>query len=274
VGSCADIVATAVKPLLQIGAHGFAVKSFSVFSDLKLASRWLSGMPLPFSGPVTYLFGEQLEEAGILVLNKADLLSNAEAAAVLELARRRFPEKPVRLQSTLVEEDVSAWMDALNREGSPPSTSIHIDYDLYGQAETELAWYDARVKLSFPVGTGRRPLRAFLSSLQEKLAARDAPVGHVKVLVIHGDSRTKISVRPGNNGFLDAVPEIEGGSAELIVNARVQTDVEDLSSIARHSRRSVCRERSSRFPRRNRSTPPCPVPSTGSTSAGARPSLG
>ena len=78
VGSCADLVATVINPLLKFAENDVHPLSLSVFADSRLLLRRLKGEPLPFSDDVTYIFDQQLEEAGILLINKVDLLKTEE----------------------------------------------------------------------------------------------------------------------------------------------------------------------------------------------------
>jgi len=112
VGSCADIVATVINPLSQLRGTAEPT-SFSVFTDIRLLKRRLLGQALPFSDDVVYIFDKQIEEAGLLVINKSDLLLPVEAEDVLELARQSFRSKRVRLQSSLLAESTSEWVDLL-----------------------------------------------------------------------------------------------------------------------------------------------------------------
>jgi G3E family GTPase len=134
VGSCADIVATVVKPLLQLGgANSGAPTSFSVFADARLLRRRLLGQPMPFSDDVVYLFDKQIEEAGMLVVNKQDLLDEATRDELAALAATRFPATMIRMQNSLVTSEVVGWVEALDAGlAAPPEASLEIDYARYG----------------------------------------------------------------------------------------------------------------------------------------------
>ena len=75
VGSCADLVATVVRPLLRSASGPVDRVSFTAMVDARLLIRLLAGEPLPWSGDVAYLFGEQLREAPLLVASKWDLVT-------------------------------------------------------------------------------------------------------------------------------------------------------------------------------------------------------
>ncbi len=64
VGSCADMAATVLEPLLRLQDEQEDPTSFSVFVDARLLRMWLLGVELPFSDEVQYIFEKQIEEAG------------------------------------------------------------------------------------------------------------------------------------------------------------------------------------------------------------------
>ena len=131
VGSCADIVATVVKPLLELRADTFAPTSFSVFADARMLRRRLLDLPMPFSDDVVYIFDKQIEEAGILVINKRDLLTDEDAVpAYAAWLRTVYPDKIVRMQNSLDLTSVNEWVSLL-------SSSAY-----------RIAWYFIRHRLS------------------------------------------------------------------------------------------------------------------------------
>ena len=64
VGSCADIVATVIKPFQQLKNIPTELMTLSVFADARLLRMRLLGDELPFSDDVVYIFDKQIEEAG------------------------------------------------------------------------------------------------------------------------------------------------------------------------------------------------------------------
>lgn len=234
VGSCADIVATVVKPLLALKPEGGgAPASFTVFADARLLRRRLLDQPMPFSDDVVYLFDKQIEEAGMLVVNKRDLLTQRESAEVMILARKRYPDKTVRLQNSLNQEDVEGWVAALvNGSATPPDASLEIDYARYGAGEANLAWLDERLTCGVTAGQGREVALTFIGGVVSHLQARQIPIGHLKFIVTDGDTKVKVSFATlAVEGWRDEVPVLAGGRVEILVNARVEADAEDLRAL-------------------------------------------
>jgi Ni2+-binding GTPase involved in maturation of urease and hydrogenase len=230
VGSCADLVATVVKPLLSLGQPQTlaAPTSFSVFADGRLLLRHLRGEPLPFSDDVVYIYEKQLEEAGLVVVNKADLLSPAAQAEVLQRLGARWPGKNALSQSSLTAEGVAPWLGMLQAgQGLLPRVSLEIDYARYGHGEAQLAWLDEEAALP-DAAAARAAITAALAALK----ARGAGVGHLKFLLHAGDFETKISFPTLDEpGWEAQIPDGLSGPARLLVNARVEMPAEELRAL-------------------------------------------
>jgi Ni2+-binding GTPase involved in maturation of urease and hydrogenase len=248
VGSCADLVATVIKPLADLKRIPTERTTFSVFTDIRLLKRRLDDQPLPFSENVVYIFDKQIEEAGLLILNKADLLSPDEARRVERRARERFPAKIVRLQNSLDDSSVDAWLSLLETgEGDAPDGAIEMDYERYGAGEAELAWLDQKIRLSAPRGRLREAVVAMLGGLLDGIRERRLPIGHVKFLIRQGGEEVKISSTALNGeAWLDEVPPLFGREVTVVVNARVQADaalLEELAGAALDQARAKTRAR-------------------------------
>ena len=121
------------RPSPRAPRPGYRCESLSVFTDSRLLLRRLRGEPLPFSDQVLYILDRQLDEAGVLILNKADLLDAKARAELEELARARLPGTPMISQNSLHATEVSRWRDLVESGGAPaPAFAIPIDYDRYG----------------------------------------------------------------------------------------------------------------------------------------------
>ncbi|MBI2150190.1 MAG: cobalamin biosynthesis protein P47K, partial [Acidobacteria bacterium] len=89
VGSCTDLRASVQYPLRRLYGDDYRIAPLSVLVDPIRALRIFNLEPgRLFSPKVLYVYGKQLEEAGIIVINKSDLLS-AERRARLEEALRK-----------------------------------------------------------------------------------------------------------------------------------------------------------------------------------------
>lgn len=226
VGSCADLVATVSRPLRQVST-GKDPASLSVFVDSRLLRHHLLGHGLPFSRDVIYLFEKQIEEAGLLVLNKADLLSRDQITELSGLTSSRFPGKPFINQNSLAAGGAHAWLHWLNEHPqSADGAALDLDYDRYASAEAGLAWLDETWRLPH---AGRAAWMAVLGGIQQELQNRNVAVGHLKFLVRSGEQTIKISrTTLPQPGWLDELAELPSGPGELVINARVEMPADQL----------------------------------------------
>jgi Ni2+-binding GTPase involved in maturation of urease and hydrogenase len=231
VGSCADVVATVVNPLLALRT---TPASFSVFADARLLLARLRGAALPFAEEVIYLFDQQIEEAGLLIVNKCDLLTLDEIVEIQERVKQALPGKRCRLQSVYDPAAIEGWLAALAAgEGQPGPALAAIDYARYGAGEAALAWLDAALRIDAGDRSAEAAL-AIMHGLRDRLAAAAIPIGHVKFSVGRADdgAQHKISLTTLNDAREPiALPELPSGALSLLINARVQTDAEALRAL-------------------------------------------
>jgi Ni2+-binding GTPase involved in maturation of urease and hydrogenase len=208
VGSCADVVATVVEPLRQLKQ---TPASFSVFADSRLLLHRLRDEPLPFSDNVIYIFDQQIAEAGLLVVNKIDLLSPADRAEVLTLAAGLG--KPLLTQNAL--HSVDGWLDLLQSGQVGTGTTLSIDYDRYGDGEAQLAWVDMVVEMHTATGRDR------LIRLFDHLLSGMDRIGHLKA-VVEGYGKISFTAIAAED-WQEQVPQIDTDTFRLLLNARVET---------------------------------------------------
>ena len=233
VGSCTDLVATVARPLDRGYLTGAGLGSYSVFVDIRLMGMYLSGMGLPFSSDVSYIFERQLAEADLVVINKSDLMSAASAGAIMEKAAAALPRASVMTLCALDPDQVRAWVEKLSEPGSPCLRDIDVDYARYGAGEARLAWYDSRVHLG-----GARPslgaaASAFVQGLRDRLRELGIPIGHAKVLVLGPGGTRKVSVTHDSAGPDASLLELAGSDGEMLVNVRAQGPALQLKDVVR-----------------------------------------
>jgi Ni2+-binding GTPase involved in maturation of urease and hydrogenase len=231
VGSCGDLVATVIKPLLALRGSQTPPTSFTVFTDSRLLQLHLSGEGLPFSDPVVYLFDQQIQEAGILILNKSDLLEPDAAKRLRLLARERFPDKVIRMQDSTNSEDIQGWVSLIQNGQLPlPQTSLEMDYLRYGEGEAKLAWLDEEISMEVPDGLGREVAQRLIAAILSAIRIQPAVIGHVKFMVQGGEVEAKVSLPTLDEGdWHGQVPVIPGTHIAFLVNARVEMPAEQLA---------------------------------------------
>jgi len=142
VGSCTDLVATVLKPLLEQypGWH----PTVSVFADANLLREIIEDQT-SFDAAVRYIYLKQLEEAQVIVVSKIDQAGNLPA--LKSLLTKHFPDKTILYHNSFDSEHILHWLRTLEQLSPQANTlpSLNIDYDLYGAGEAQLAWLDQQL---------------------------------------------------------------------------------------------------------------------------------
>jgi len=211
---------------VNLRAARLVPSSFSVFVDCRLLRLHLMGELLPFAEDVIYIFEKQIEEAGLVVINKTDLLSDARLREVEDLFRLAYPEKAFLLQSSLASNGTDAWIKTISSGGAPlPETTLDINYQRYGAGEAQLAWLDEAWTLPIKDGNGHNLIIETLNRIVSALKKQRIPIGHLKFLVEAGDVHAKLSLTTLEQpGWLDELPQFNAASIKLLINGRVQMD--------------------------------------------------
>ena len=154
VGSCTDLSATVMQPLKQLHAAQFDLAPFSVLVDgnqVRALARLRKAMerqePERFPDNVLYIYEKQLEEADLIVLNKADLLSAAELDELKASLAERFPDAPMLACRRGPAAGVDAWLDFVAQPLPAGRKVVAVDYDVYAAGEAALGWMNASAKL-------------------------------------------------------------------------------------------------------------------------------
>ncbi len=224
VGSCADIVATVLNPLNRFRAQDDLTTTYSAFTDARLLQRYLRGEDMPFSEDVVYLFGQQLEESGMLVINKSDLLSKETAGLLREMAANKFPGKPLCLVSTLTDGGLQPWMDWLSVSSNAlPLPLSGFDYERYTQAELKMAWADLQFKICRAAPSLGYLWIDLIGSLLAHLHKRSVPIAHLKIVARAGGFFCKTSITSqAETDWKTAIPAQVSGDLEVTLNLRVE----------------------------------------------------
>ncbi|MBW4718730.1 GTP-binding protein [Saccharothrix obliqua] len=234
VGSCTDLQSTVIRPLRHFYGDDLHVAPLTVLVD---PVRYAGLSPLwddPATEPdLAYLFRHQLDEADIIAINKADLLSPVEVGRVRDQVQVRFPHARVVAFSAAtgagLDELVALWATSGSGEHRP----FAVDYRRYGAAEAELAWTNQ--SLSLRSATTFAPaewVRHLLAELGSAAARAGMTVGHVKVRVTSPDGTTKASLTgAGAEPTFDEQLWVPTRTAEVVLNARVRTSPDDLDTL-------------------------------------------
>lgn len=233
VGSCTDLVAAVTFPLRRIYGDSYRVAPLSVLVDPVRAERIL-GLQKGgnFSRKVLYVYGKQLEEADLIVINKADLLS-AERLQRLEAAlKKRFPRKAVVRISARQGEGVEAWLDQIVNEEETVETAPEVDYEIYAEGEALLGWLNASATVEADEEFDGNDLLSRLGvRIQSALSCYE--IAHLKMTLTPEQDAGDIGVL--NLVRSDGAPELAYRlqepvlGAELLINLRAEADPEILN---------------------------------------------
>jgi Ni2+-binding GTPase involved in maturation of urease and hydrogenase len=230
VGSCTDLVATVIRPLLKYFGLSFELAPYGVLLKPEYARLLLAEDDATLQSDASYIFGKQLEEADFIAVNKIDLLTETEIHRLVKLAASVNPGTPTIPISARTGQGFDRLMDLLDDRGAVNSRSMAVDYDRYARGEAELGWLNSRVRVS-----GRLPfsldelLLTLASRLAEFLENRQAETAHVKISGRSGSLYGLVNLVDRHVGAVLSISSGgHTGEAELTINARVAIDPERL----------------------------------------------
>lgn len=228
VGSCTDIIATVMKPLLRYRQLNNV--TLSVIVDTRLLHMLLKKHGRIFHEDVEYIYFKQIEEAEIIVLNKNDLADPLMLNEVMVFLHQHYPGKKLVLQNSLFESGISGWLDELSfHAGNASLLSLEINYDKYASGESLMGYLDQEFIVRSDNGRAEEAALFCINTFVDLVKASGNIIGHMKFWL---NDKYKLSFTsttsygPGND------INIEHTSAcSLIVNARVQAAPEELNSL-------------------------------------------
>ena len=219
VGSCLDIAATVVRPLLRDESARYQVAPLTVLVDPARARQVEEGT----DANLAYLFRQQLAEADLVGFTKADRWA---APTIEGVAGRSLSVKTGG--------GVDDWLDHVLASGTPAGRAwLAVDYDHYARAEAALAWLNWHARVHRPDGQTPAGLVGELTdSLVGELTGAGLEIVHLKVLDRAETGYVRASVcasgdEPSVEGTLDASPAVQH---DLIINARALGDPSRLSA--------------------------------------------
>jgi G3E family GTPase len=233
VGSCTDLVATVLKPLIEYrGAQNEQV-TFSSFVDAKLFLMHLEGRELPFSLETGYIWQKQIEEAEILVINKADLVSAEELKRLRSLTENMFPSKQLLFQNSLDNDSLKKWIDLIDKQSeNKEHKSIDVDYEIYGKGEANLAWLDEEIEVISSNNSSVELAYDFINGITRDIVQKGLTIGHLKFFLSFNDKSLKIShTTITDNSVYESQVNEKARSVDLLINARIQTSPDELKKI-------------------------------------------
>lgn len=244
VGSCTDVVATVVQPLLDRYKDRIKVLPYSVLIDpVRVMNTFIKGKA-GLSEKVTYIYKKQLEEADLLLLNKIDDLSKEEIKEVVDYLTEQFPNKKVIPVSALTGEGFETWLTALETQKSVGRNITTVDYDIYADGEAMLGWLNATAEVSSPNNFDVNALLMdMLNYLKNSFISIKKEPAHLKVSIKTGTELAIANLISNLN-----IPVVSQKAAntvkngELVINARVEIEPELLKEKIMESLNFISKE--------------------------------
>jgi len=215
VGSCTDIVATTLRPLLRDHADRFRLAPFTVLVDGLMAEALLADEDMFF------LWKNQTDEADLVWCTKHDLWFGHSGN--------------MRHLSARTGEGVDEWLEQVMGEGVVVGAkALDLDYCRYARAEAALAWLNCRAIVRPHVACSpAMVVGPLLDGLDAAFSRAGARIVHLKVMGQCETGYVKAAQcsngqHPEVEGVLDASPAAEH---DVLVNLRALGDPEILRGI-------------------------------------------
>ncbi len=239
VGSCTDLVATVSLPLKKIYGDSYAVAPLSVVVDPVRALRVL-GLDADgrrFSDNVLYIYGKQLEEAEIIVINKIDAVTAEQRRTLRTALAAAYPDARIVEVSAREGTGLDAWFQIVLAEEIDVPRFLDIDYARYGEGEALLGWLNTTVAIAEPEDEydGNALLQDLASALRASLDEAELEVAHLKMTLAPTDAPMELAainlVRSDASAELShTLADPLDMSAQLLINIRAEADPEVLKN--------------------------------------------
>ena len=230
VGSCTDLVATIAKPI-TVYRPGIEVV-IAVFTDASLLLALLQERASFINEDIRYIYQKQLDDADIIVINKADTVTKQELDVINTMLQQGHPEKIRIAQNSMSAAGVSNWIAEIENFNSPSNRiSITIDYDRYASGEGALAWLDKKIHIHAPAKNAPALAIKLINAMFQRLVNQELVIGHLKAFIESEEWSQKLSFTLTSQNIITGLYEPEATNCTLLVNARVQMDPQMLKDL-------------------------------------------
>lgn len=227
VGSCTDVVATTFNPLLQFRPQ--LQVTVSTFADVRLLYDLLKNNRCLFDDDVKYIYYKQLEEAGIIVVSKVDLVSEKQLEELKKIMQVNYKNKIIHYQNSFDSNSIEEWLKFSDYQLGTALQSLKIDYDKYGSGEAKLAWLDQEIEVESADDNAIQNTVCLINSIFKRIKQKKCNIGHLKFLINENIKVSFTTATPASYTYKLDSPK--AATATLLINARVQTTPEALSAI-------------------------------------------
>ncbi len=238
VGSCTDLVATVSLPLQQIYGEKYDIAPLSVVVD-PIRARRVLGLDAgkKFSANVTYIYKKQLEEAGVIVINKTDLVTAEELQELSDALEKIYLNARVIRVAARHGHNLPTWFDHIGTHSMRSTPTMEVDYQRYGEGEALLGWLNVSARLEELEGNefdGNSLLQNIAADLRAQLAEQGAEIAHLKMILSADPSGLELAAI--NTTRTEQAAELSHtladpiDSGELLINLRAEAAPEALDT--------------------------------------------
>lgn len=236
VGSCTDLVATVIRPLMNMYDSPLEISPYGVILKPSHGLKILTGAGRGgFSPKAEYIFRKQIEEADFVIVNRIDELEPSKAELLANEIESQYPGRPVIRMSAKTGVGFEAYVNFLEQQGQFATRVMDVDYDLYAEGEAELGWLNSQFQLQLPASVELDGVLVDLvNALQTQLATAAAEIAHLKAIgMSDGNYAVANSVSSFTDTELSLASNCQITNADIVINARVATDPTELEQMVR-----------------------------------------
>ena len=232
VGSCTDLLATVVLPLMAYHKDKVSLAPLLILLDATRLVGEYTKMNLENpTEPKDVLVSHQIKEAMSLLVSKSDAVADK---AALEAGIRRVkalnPGATAMEYSARTGVGIDTILEYILKVEAFYKKPIDIDYDVYAKAEADYGWYNGTWKVETETGFDAMDFGVkMLKSFAEDEFRTE--VAHAKIFVVSETCSFKISFVMGviqSDGICDLKHKPK--SAVITLNVRARTTPGEISS--------------------------------------------
>ncbi|MCP4784249.1 MAG: cobalamin biosynthesis protein P47K [Fuerstiella sp.] len=234
VGSCTDLVATVIQPIKKLFDADFVIAPYAVILKPSHGRRVLRNEAgTGFSPKAAYILKKQIEEADLVLVNRADELTDTQSEELESLIHRQIPDRPVLKISAKTGQGFDALVEWLAQDGDFGRRILDIDYDTYAEGEAELGWLNSSVQVVSETEFDLDQLLLdIVARLKKSLAEEAAEAAHLKTIGLwEGFFGVANLISSENAAELSLASNCRVKAVDVIVNARVACDPELLEKL-------------------------------------------
>lgn len=194
---------------------------------------------------LVYLLKLQLEEADLVLLNKCDLLDDADRKRMVSFLEEAVPEVPVMCISAREQTGIALIVDFITTNTSALKNFSVSNQSEFEEAEAKLTWYNRRLFIKTNSGE-KIDMNAVIDDMIEEirmgLIEKKRNVPHLKTFAVAGNGDYNKASLIGVDYDIEYEQEFlrDHKNMRMIVNARATCEARPLSRIMDDALDEVC----------------------------------